>query len=76
MARSKLPDRWNANTSLTEYDRNGKRKRRRYYGADGRAVKNIDYQPHHGHPVPHAHDWDWTKDPPRQPARLLKPGEG
>jgi len=75
MARSNLPIIWNPNTSLTEYDRKRRKIRRRYYGGDGNAIKNIDYQPHHGHPTPHAHDWDWTKDPPRQPARPLRPGE-
>jgi hypothetical protein len=75
MARSNLPTKSNPNTSLTEYDRKGRKVRRRYYGSDGYAIKNIDYKPHHGHPTPHAHDWDWTKEPPRQPARPLKPGE-
>lgn len=79
MPRSKLPDKWNPNSSLTEYEIDGKgkrkRKRRRFYGGDGRAVKNIDYLPHHGHPAPHAHDWDWTKPAPRGPARSLRPGE-
>ena len=75
MARSMLPDEGNPNTSVSEYSRQGRRIRRRFYGADGKAIKDIDYEPHHGHPVPHAHDWDWTKDPVRQPARPLKPGE-
>ena len=75
MARSMLPDQANPNTSVSEYDSKGKRIRRRFYGADGKAIKNIDYKPHHGQPVPRAHDWDWTKDPVRQPARPLKPGE-
>jgi hypothetical protein len=75
MDRPPLPHTWNPNSSLTEYDRNGQRVRRRFYDGDGRAIKNIDYLPHHGHPVPHAHDWDWSRDPARQPARPLKPGE-
>ncbi len=75
MARPMLPVQWNPNTSISEYDRNGNIIRRRFYGGDGKAIKNIDYKPHHGHPVPHAHDWDWTKDRPRLPARPLNPGE-
>jgi len=75
MARPNLPVKWNPNTSLTEFDRKGRKIRRRYYGGNGYAVKNIDYQPHHGHPTPHAYDWDWTRRPPRQPARPRKPGE-
>ncbi len=75
MARSSLPHKWIPNTSLTEYDRKGRRIRRRFYGSDGNAIKDIDYESHHGHPAPHAHDWDWTKDRPRQSWRLLKPGE-
>jgi hypothetical protein len=75
MSRSQLPARGNPNTSVEERDEQGNLIRRRFFGGDGRAVKNIDYQPHHAHAVPHAHDWDWTKDPPRQPARALRPGE-
>ena len=57
-------------------DGNGDLIQKRHYGSDGRAVKNIDYgHDHTGVGDPHAHDWDWTKDPPRQPARALKPGE-
>jgi RHS repeat-associated protein len=47
----------------------------RVYGPDGRAVKDID-PPHPDHnPEPHAHDWDWSKEPPRQPERPLTPEE-
>jgi hypothetical protein len=24
---------------------------------------------------PHAHDWDWTKKPERQPPRAIRPNE-
>ncbi|HJT35715.1 MAG TPA: hypothetical protein VJ783_27045 [Pirellulales bacterium] len=49
---------------------------KRFYGPDGRAVKNIDHgHDHTGVGDPHAHDWDWTKVPPRQSPRALKPGE-
>ena len=71
----RLPATGNPNTSAVERDQEGKIVRRRFYGKDGKAIKNIDYEAHHGHPVPHAHDWDWTNDPPRQPARPLNLGE-
>jgi hypothetical protein len=73
MARSNLPAVGSPNTSVVERDDKGQVIRRRFYGGDGKAVKNIDYD--HGAGKPHAHDWDWTKDPPRQPGRPLKPGE-
>jgi hypothetical protein len=75
MARPRLPVKWSPNTSLIEKDAEGRTLRRRFFGADGRAIKNIDYIPHRGQTGPHAHDWDWTKTPPRQPARSLRPGE-
>jgi hypothetical protein len=58
MARSRLRPRGQPNTSVKEYDSSGVLIRRRFYDGNGRAVKNIDFLPHHGHPVPHAHDWD------------------
>ena len=75
MPRSTLPVVGSPNTSMAERDKKGKVIRRRFYGGDGNAIKNIDYEAHHGHPAPHAHDWDWSRDPPRQPGRALKPGE-
>lgn len=75
MPRGILPANSGPNTSKDEKDQNGNVIRRRFFDGNGKAIKNIDFEPHHGHPVPHAHDWDWTKDPPRQPARPLKPGE-
>jgi hypothetical protein len=75
MPRSAFPTTGNPNTSREERDEHGNVIRRRFYGKNGKAIKNIDYQPHHDHPVPHAHDWDWTKDPPRQRARPLRLGE-
>ncbi|MFM1652563.1 hypothetical protein ACI7RC_10745 [Brevibacillus sp. B_LB10_24] len=42
---------------------------RRYYGPDGKAIKDVDFTDHGNpkqHPkVPHEHDWDWSKKPPR-----------
>lgn len=73
--RADLPTISNPNTSRVRRDRKGKVVQRRYYGGDGRAIKNVDYEAHHGAPNPHVHDWDWTKEPPRQPPRLPKKGE-
>ena len=44
----------------------GRLKQSRWYGPDGRAVRNRDY--FHGGDMefPHDHDWDWDKDPARQ----------
>jgi len=75
MPRPELPVMGNPNTSAVRRDENGRIAQRRFYGGDGRAIKNIDYEAHHGAPNPRAHDWDWTKDPPRQPFRNLKQGE-
>jgi hypothetical protein len=74
MPRPNLPQTAQPNTSR-ELRKKGKVIRRRFYGVDGKAIKNIDYDHDHGSGKPHAHDWDWTKDPPRQPGRPLKPGE-
>lgn len=75
MARKSLPKRGNPNTSRVKRDKNGRIIQRRFYGGDGRAIKNVDNEAHHGHPNPHIHDWDWTKDPPRQPWRRPRKGE-
>ena len=75
MARSQLPHQGNPNSSSEEKDGNGNLIRRRFYGKDRNAIKNIDYSHDHGAGKPHAHDWDWTKDEPRQAGRPLKPGE-
>jgi len=75
MPRGQLPSIGNPNSSVLERDRDGKIIRRRFYGADGRAIKDVDYEAHHGAPSPHAHDWDWNKTPVRQPPRPLMPNE-
>jgi hypothetical protein len=75
MPRSQLPSTGNPNSSVIERNRKGQIIRSRYFGPDGWAIKNIDYEAHHGAPTPHAHDWDWAKTPPRQPARPLNPGK-
>ncbi len=75
MPRSDSPTVGQPNTSAVKRDKQGNVVQRRFYGGDGRAVKNLDYDHNHGFGKPHAHDWDWTRDPPRQPGRRLKPGE-
>jgi hypothetical protein len=75
MARDDLPTTGSPNTSRVKRDRKGNIIQRRYYGPDGKAIKNVDKEAHHGHPNPHIHDWDWTKDPPRQPWRHPRKGE-
>lgn len=78
MARSSkdLPSNGAPNGTAEKKSASGAVIQRRYYGPDGRAEKNIDYgHDHAGVGDPHAHDWDWTKVPPRQPPRALKPGE-
>jgi uncharacterized protein RhaS with RHS repeats len=48
----------------------------RDYGKDGRAKTDYDFgHDHTGAGDPHAHDWDWTKKPPRQPPRPIEPNE-
>jgi len=75
MPRNDLPTIGNPNTSAEMRDYLGNVIQRRFYGRDGRAMKNVDYDHDHGAGQPHAHDWDWTKDPPRQPGRALRQGE-
>jgi hypothetical protein len=71
-----LPTLGNPNTSKVKRDRKRKIIQRRYYGADGKAIINIDYDHDHGAGKPHAHDWDWTQDlPVRLPARRLTVAE-
>ena len=50
----------------------GKIKQRRYYGPDGKAQEDIDYDhPNEDgtHIFPHRHEFDWTKNPPRQKSK-------
>ncbi len=57
------------------YPNGGGGKTIRHYGPDGRATTDYDFGHDHGAGDPHAHDWDWSKAPPRQPGRSLNPGE-
>jgi hypothetical protein len=39
----------------------------RIFGPDGKAMKDIDFgHSHDGAPDPHCHEWNWSRDPPRQ----------
>jgi len=74
--RNDLPSTGTPASVAEKKDASGNVIQKRYYGPDGRALKNIDYgHDHTGVGDPHAHDWDWTKTPPRQPPRPLKSGE-
>ena len=73
MPRPELPTVGNPNSSRVRRNKKGKIVQRRYYGGDGRAIKDVDFEAHHDSSNPH--DWDWTKDPPRQPPRARKRGE-
>lgn len=77
MTRSRdLPSQETPNSSIRKTDARGNLIQVRYYGPDGRAAMNIDFgHDHTGVGDPHAHDWDWTKIPPRQASRPLNPGE-
>jgi RHS repeat-associated protein len=73
--RSTLPAREGPpNGALTEEDGQGNGKIREY-DSNGNAKKDFDFGHHHGVGDPHAHDWDWNLNPPRQPGRPLAPGE-
>jgi hypothetical protein len=71
-----LPAKGKPNSTAVKEKGDGVNGQIREYGPDGRAVKDLDLgHDYEGAGDPHAHDWDWTKIPPRQPARPLKPGE-
>lgn len=59
------------NSSADLLNPDGSVKRRRYYGADGKAIMDIDFNHTDDgtHEFPHIHIWDWTKKPPRQDSR-------
>ncbi len=75
MPRHSLPATGPPDSTDERRDPSGALIQRRSYGSDGRASKNIDYNHDHGAGVPHAHDWDWARNPPRGPGRPLDPGE-
>lgn len=78
MPRSDLPGMGVPDSTREKRDPQGSVTQKRYYGPDGRAIKNIDYDhDYEGVGNPHAHDWDWAHPGKlkRQPARPLAPGE-
>ena len=58
------------NSSIDIIDKNGNIKTRRWFGEDGKAIRDVDMTNHGNcseHPEwPHEHIWDWSLDPPRQ----------
>ncbi len=70
-----LPAKGKPNSSAARDDGKGNGQIREY-GPDGRAKTDYDFgHDHTGAGDPHAHDWDWTKTPPRQPPRPIGPNE-
>jgi RHS repeat-associated protein len=69
-----LPARGKPNSTTAKDDGRGNGQIRDY-GKDGRAKTDYDFGHDHGAGDPHAHDWDWSKKPPRQPGRPIEPGE-
>ena len=59
------------NSSVDLLNPDGSVKQRRYYGKDGKAQMDIDFNHTDDgtHEFPHIHIWDWTKKPPRQDRR-------
>ena len=60
-----------ANSSADLLNPDGSVKRRRYYGADGNAKMDIDFNHTDDgtHEFPHIHIWDWSQKKPRQKGR-------
>jgi uncharacterized protein RhaS with RHS repeats len=59
-------------------NRSGKKKQRRYYGPDGKPIKDIDIDHPHDGMQPHVHDWVPDEDggyPDRQEPREPEDGE-
>ncbi|SBO17938.1 T7SS effector LXG polymorphic toxin [Carnobacterium divergens] len=55
------------NSSSDLLNEDGSVKQRRWYGKDGKALEDIDYNHTDDgtHTFPHRHKWDWSKIPPR-----------
>lgn len=73
-SKRKLPAKGEANTSTDLLNPDGTVKQRRYYGPDGKAKEDIDYNHTDDgtHTFPHRHKWDWSKKPPRLDSRNIK----
>ena len=63
-----LPAKGKPNSSADLLNPDGSVKQRRYYGPDGKAQQDIDFNHSDDgtHEFPHTHEWDWSKNPPRQ----------
>ena len=66
--KNSLPAKGDPNSSADLLNPDGSIKQRRYYGPDGKAQQDIDYNHSDDgtHEFPHIHEWDWSKNPPRQ----------
>ena len=66
--KNSLPAKGDPNSSTDLLNPDGSIKQRRYYGPDGKAQQDIDYNHSDDgtHEFPHIHEWDWSKNPPRQ----------
>lgn len=66
--KSNLPAKGEPNSSTDLLNPDGTVKQRRYYGPDGKAQQDIDFNHSDDgtHQFPHIHVWDWNKNPPRQ----------
>lgn len=64
-----MPAKGEPNSSVDKLNPDGTIKQRRYYGQNGKAIEDIDYNHSNGdgtHDFPHRHLWDWKNNPPRQ----------
>ena len=43
----------------------------RYFGPDGKAIRDVDFGHNHGAGDPHEHPWNWSQKSPRQPGRPI-----
>ena len=59
----------NSRTTLLGLD--GKPKQIRWFGPDGMTIHDRDFAHSGGMYFPHDHDWDWNKNPPRNPIHKL-----
>lgn len=66
-----LPATGEPNSTVTVYNGDGSPKQVRVYGPDGMAKKDIDYNHGGNDEFPHEHEWDWSKNPARQPGKVI-----
>ena len=65
----KMPNRGVPGSVGRIYYPDGRPKQEREYGPDGKPLIDHDHHPGEDVGYDHDHDWDWSKKPPRQPAR-------